>query len=364
MFEYIVDESFKAILESDYIEATKSFDSECWKSVHVLVGSVMESILIDSLLATGIIDPAKALKLDFGDALKLCRDNKIISESSGELSAVIKSYRNLIHPGRVIRVSETISAETAQVALSLLKIISDDLARTRKDKLGYTADQFLNKVAKDGNASLILPHLVKSLNAKESEKLLITKIPDRILALMSAESYEDTEIKNLKSGYGLVFEAAPDDLKSRVCNKFSHVLRNESESIVNVWSRDVFKGKYLKYADSDSKSLIIDHYIGKAKDKVKSKYFPALEGIISHCSNDQVNPFAFYSVLQYAYSGINAEREAAKSFIQIETERDLRYRNEVESELKRFLTHHKGGHQELIDRLREMLEIVEGVPPF
>jgi hypothetical protein len=57
------------------------------------------------------------------------------------LSTVIRSYRNLIHPGRALRLKETYTAEDAKVAGTLVDIILREVAAKQEQVRGLTAEQ-------------------------------------------------------------------------------------------------------------------------------------------------------------------------------------------------------------------------------
>src|SRR6185312_10967285 len=110
-FDFISDQQFKASLLADYGEMLKSLESGAWKSVHVLAGSAVEAILVDYLLTTDYqkrkgSDP---LKMDLAGAIAACKDEGVLSEKAADLSSVVRGYRNLIHPGRVIRLKEKVN---------------------------------------------------------------------------------------------------------------------------------------------------------------------------------------------------------------------------------------------------------------
>jgi len=67
-----------------------------------------------------LVSREQALKMDFGEALNVCKEKKVILSKTAALSSVVKGYRNLIHPGRLIRLNETISNTPTDANLHLL----------------------------------------------------------------------------------------------------------------------------------------------------------------------------------------------------------------------------------------------------
>jgi hypothetical protein len=62
------------------------------------------------------------------------------------MCSVIKDYRNLIHPGRLLRLGESVNEEGATVALSLARMVAKDISKKKAEKYGLTAEQLANKI--------------------------------------------------------------------------------------------------------------------------------------------------------------------------------------------------------------------------
>ena len=119
---YITDESFRQSLMSEYREMTAAAGTESWKAVLVLAGSLVEAILVDYLYGK-TADTTKReaiLKYDLGDAIRECKTAKVLDEDTEPLCTVVRKYRNLIHPGRVVRSGQEITRERGVVAMSLV----------------------------------------------------------------------------------------------------------------------------------------------------------------------------------------------------------------------------------------------------
>jgi hypothetical protein len=119
----IVDDDFRESLSGDLVELEKALERNSIKSAHVLAGSIVEAVLIDYLLSEGIVDRDGALKSDLGGAIEKCKAKNVISSKTADLSSVVRAYRNLIHPGRAVRLQERIDRDTAIVANSVVAIV-------------------------------------------------------------------------------------------------------------------------------------------------------------------------------------------------------------------------------------------------
>jgi len=157
-FDFVSDEQFRASLVSDYREIVQCMESGAWKAVHVLSGSVVEAVLVDYLVATDYKarvgkDP---LKMDLAEIVEACRNEGILSKKAADLSSVIRQYRNLIHPGRVVRLGEHTDSKTGTVAKALVDIVVDEVVASKKETYGFTAEQILGKILRDSSALSVI----------------------------------------------------------------------------------------------------------------------------------------------------------------------------------------------------------------
>ncbi len=187
-FDFIVDDRFRDSLMADHAEFRTSLSGEAWKTALVLVGSIVGALLVDHLVATDYrkrtgTDP---LKMHLGVLIAACENDKVLSAKTAALSTVVKSYRNLIHPGRSVRLGETASKSAANVAGELLQMIVEEISANRRDKWGYTADQIVKKLERDESAMSIHKHLLKDVPEFQIECLLMKVIPKRYFELDNA----------------------------------------------------------------------------------------------------------------------------------------------------------------------------------
>src|SRR5438477_9425008 len=121
-FDFITAPEFRQSLESDYSEMLECVKAHAWKSAQVMAGSIVEALLIDYLIAkgTGQGTAKDPLKMDLAEAIPVCKADKALSDRSADLSSVVRSYRNLIHPGRMVRLLEEPPNESsANIAVAL-----------------------------------------------------------------------------------------------------------------------------------------------------------------------------------------------------------------------------------------------------
>lgn len=265
-------------------------EAKAWKSVQVLAGSIVESLLIDYLSSTQNPNRPKkdALKFDLSEAISICRDEKVLSERAADLCSVVRSYRNLIHPGRMVRLNEPApNAGSATVALALIDMITDDLARILPASVGLTSEQILSKISRDANSLNILKHLLAEVSEPRRERLLLELIPSehqRALAAAAAAPFEDEEefaelAQRLESAYRIILETVSADCRKRVASEFVRVLREEDGARVMEYGKAFFRPSDLEFLNAQNAAMVREHLIGNAPSVHNRMTAKLLKGI-------------------------------------------------------------------------------------
>lgn len=281
-FDFITDEDLRASLVADYSELVIALSNGAWKATHVLAGSIIEALLVDYLLAAR--NPgAKAkdpLKMDLSTLISECRTEGILSDRTEQLSSVVRDYRNLIHPGRLLRLGETVDESTAQVAKALVDIIVKEVEAKRTETYGYTGEQVMDKIEHDPSALAILGHLLKDMRPKEFERLLTQIFPPRYFQLIAdisiysgSEEPSPTEwalrrtASSLEECFTSVYNASPDDVKAKAAQNFVRILREESEANVLAYEGACFRCSELKYLSEDDAKIVKRHILSRFEQR-------------------------------------------------------------------------------------------------
>lgn len=135
-FSFISDSGIRSIIERDFSELQRAFDSKCWKSVIILSGGAIEAILTDLLIAnankavSSSVAPRQSdiTKWSLANVIDVSTKLKLVSPGVEKLSHPIREYRNLVHPGLEIRKQIKFGAEEARIALEVLNILYRDLS--------------------------------------------------------------------------------------------------------------------------------------------------------------------------------------------------------------------------------------------
>ena len=328
-FEFIRDERFRLGLECDYAEMNAAMAAQAWKAVHVLAGSVVEAVLIDYLVeAAATCPPALTakdpLKLELAEAIDLCRTAGVLSERAAALSHVIRTYRNLIHPGRVARLSESADERSATVAVALTEIVVAEVGQSRADKLGYTADQLATKLEGDpAAASLLRHHLLPKLATPEREKLLLRVLPERYRALVEDPVADATAVGTLATAYRHAFNAAPDALKRRATVWLATVVREQPAPVVHLYEDAFFHADDLSWYTQDDAAIVVDHLLARLNSERSIVALATATDIGSALTPAQAAT-AVDAVVKEVVYGTDAALDTASREWLLETVKDLR----------------------------------------
>jgi hypothetical protein len=135
-FSFIAKAALRSIVERDFIEAQRAYIADCWKSVIILSGGIIETMLLDVLLANGHAGEAKCApqgtdvrRWSLSDLINVAIELKLVEPSVAGLAQPVREYRNLVHPGVEHRKGIRPDKLEAESGLNILRIIQRDLSR-------------------------------------------------------------------------------------------------------------------------------------------------------------------------------------------------------------------------------------------
>lgn len=288
IFDFIAQKDFRASLDADYAEVTSCLERGAWKSVLVLAGSMVETLLVDYLVSTPVSgrkakDP---LAITLSEAIAVCKSEKVLSERSADLCAVVKSYRNLIHPGRVVRMNEPRpNKDSATVAFTLVHMIADELGNARAEKVGMTAAQIVSKILKDKNSLSILPHLLGETSEAQRANMLMDLIP------LAHETANDDEFVNsdadrLAKAFSITFGVSTDATKKSVADGFVAMLKESDSSHVETYTATFYSPSFFPFLDDAGRRFVLDYLFGRVARIHTDTSLSLLDGLEEYLTPD------------------------------------------------------------------------------
>ena len=315
-FDFISGDAFRKSLESDYQELLVAINGGAWKAAHVLAGSIVEAILLDCLVAIKYDGKSEEtiLKMTLADAVNACKKEGYLSLRAADLSSVVRDYRNLIHPGKVVRTKEEVDKDSAVVAQALVAMIIKDIAAKRTKKFGYTAEQVITKLRSDDSVGSILSYLMSETLEPERCRLLIDVLPQAYYEVSNSTSLsESNEVvpvfaengpvrRNMRECFNLAFSLSSDDMKTVVAQRFVKILKEQAGEFVRTYENAFFRGYQLAYLSLEDQSLVVGH-IADQMDKLAFEPIDIvsrfLEGIGTCLTDTQQCRLFLYSLVRY-----------------------------------------------------------------
>lgn len=133
---FIASGELRESIRTDVGAAHRANNQAEWKAATVLAGAAIEALLhwrlsreAPATLAAAPRAPKRDLN-DYvlSDYINVAEDLSIISAKTATAVLLAKDYRNLIHPGRAVRLSERCSRSTSLQALGALEAVIEALS--------------------------------------------------------------------------------------------------------------------------------------------------------------------------------------------------------------------------------------------
>jgi hypothetical protein len=312
-FDFISNRDFRQSLESDYAELEIALQYGATKAVLVLAGSIVEALLADYLVAAGFKDASgkSVAELSLAQLIAGCSEKKVLSDTARDLCSVVKGYRNLIHPGRRLRLKETVDSYKAKAAEALVEIICGEMGKARSEERGPTAEQIVTKIESDSTAITILGHLLNGMSDEERVRLVLDALPQRYRELLAEADFETDMNETTRSFgicYGLAVDRCSELIGKKAAAKLASVVKNEAESVVLSFEDAFFRGGDLENMSVADRQIVKDHFLGRMK--TPSEFIiRSAGGIGPHLAKGDV--FGFYGPLIRDVA--NSTKTASKS---------------------------------------------------
>lgn len=332
-FDFINEPPFRDSLERDYSEMQNCLKNEAWKGAQVLAGSIVEALIVDHIIATKVSIPNSKdpLRLELSEAVAISRNNKSITDRTADLCSVVRSYRNLIHPGRQIRLDEPQpTQQSAQIASTLVELIIEDLANARRVIFGLTAEQIVAKLENDHNSITLLPHILKEIHKDEVERILSGVLTSRYFYLddMIANTDDEssysaivTSENRLARGFRIILNSAPDDIKQKAAARFLAILKNEGGSYSDTYAESFFSAGDIKYLPVKDQPIVKEYLFSKLPPTYDSDTAKRAQSLSIYVEPSNINVWTDPFVRAIVSDKIHPDQKQAirKSFLDSQT---------------------------------------------
>ncbi len=295
LFDFITHPELKANLASNYKELQGSVEQGNWTAAHVLAGSIIEAALMDYLLAVQHADEAKLLKWDLSDLIAAGKAEGVVTDRASYLCHVIKDYRNLIHPGRVLRLKEKVDEEGARVALSLVKMVAQDIGGKKAEVYGYTAEQLVTKLESDLGCVAYLPHILKDMKDGEKRRLVLSVLPERNYEWnsFSDEGCPASVRREVRSAFGKCFRVVRQQVnwetQTELIRQYVAILKEKPSHYRKCYEETFFRFTDVEHkADVFQIELIKQHLLNRLKEDYSPALLEVAMGVAKYVNCDDV----------------------------------------------------------------------------
>lgn len=282
IFDYITALEYRSILETDFFEMTICLNSKAWKAAMVMAGSLIEAILIEHLeWLEGPGNETRLRKYTLNEAITQCENKGEISETTAKLCSAIKDYRNLIHPGRVVRDSVPAPDQSnALIVTALVGKIAQEIAIKRSARSGLTAEQLLRKIERDSGSMAIFHHLLRQVRSQEKRRFLIDVLPS---AYTERSAYTDFDydaslLTRLSTAFRLALNDS-DEHAAAVARQFYNLILNGDSTEISLYSEAFFRAPDIKHLEIDERDTVVDYLIGSVAPNQNGDDYTRTKGI-------------------------------------------------------------------------------------
>jgi hypothetical protein len=136
---FLNDTALTASLRTDLDQANRAFENGHWKSATVMAGAVLEALLLWMLRppwSSRVGEVVKRHQISnspdnwkLSQYISVAGDTKMIDDETRKQCEQCKDFRNLIHPGREIRLKRKVTRAHALGALAAVEFVIDRLSR-------------------------------------------------------------------------------------------------------------------------------------------------------------------------------------------------------------------------------------------
>ncbi|MBL8208574.1 MAG: hypothetical protein JNM09_30365 [Blastocatellia bacterium] len=366
-FDFITQKELRAALEDDYKEITACIAAGSWKAVHVLAGSVIEALLVDQLITSDYQkrtthDP---LKMALAELITACKKEKVISQKTAELCNVVKHYRNLIHPGRTLRLKEKVNEPGAKIAHALVEIVVKEISTVRRKIFGYTAEQIISKIERDISAVAILRHIIAGVGQVELERLLLEVLPKKYLDTAFLGHFQDNEplLQALETCFRSIFTTVSDEVKATVAKRFVTIVKEEDGFNVRSYGDGLFRAADLRYLSDEDALIIKEHLLSRLKEEITVTQIKMLNELGRYLTVQDINKF----IDPLVRAAVTEEPHTLTNEIKIFIDKEFSWmpssvQQKTESRLNEWVHHFERGNRPASAQI--LRELIEGLIPF
>lgn len=179
----IRDRGIRKLLISNFRELQLASRNHMNTATLILAGGIVEGVLIDYLQAIGYTATGKRSEpneMSLEDVIAVGAEKGALTPETQNLCKVLQGYRNLVHPGRVVREDQWPTASRAELSAVAVERVLADVQERVRTLPQWAADVLADSADVPFVAEAALARQAGQLPAAEAERLLLEIVPDRL----------------------------------------------------------------------------------------------------------------------------------------------------------------------------------------
>ena len=261
-FEFVTDDALRESLERDYAEVQAALSVRAWKATIVLAGSITEAVLVDHLIANkyqerSAKDPRE---LNFQALITAAEAEMVLTSQTAHAAHAIRLYRNLVHPGRELRLAEVVDEDAARTAKTLLDRVLREVSKRSAELRGYTAKAFLRKLESDPMNNSVHNDLLRSMKKDELGRLLLL-LPDQYFELVGTDKSRSGLLPALRACFFRAQRLADPWAREALGARHARILREANEAKIRMYEDNFFDAWLLNEYRAEDALLVVDHIL-------------------------------------------------------------------------------------------------------
>lgn len=326
-FDFVSDTSLRELLERDYAELASCVNSKAEKSVLLLSGSIIESVLSEYFLLFKPFgwNERNLINASLNDLIDLATSENLINEKEKKLLSVVKDYRNLLHLNRDVRMNEKYDSDTSKIAFSVTDIIINSIKDKYLLAYGLSAKDVFNKLRNDRNFHSVYNKVILKLNQSARLDLLKMLVDYEVwqksswYCFHSNGTYKENEASQLQSVKKFVLELKPlipkEDIYFYLRKMVDDIETGENLKAFTLFNLFHEELGILSYDEQDLVVLYMLSFMGSTLENIKTIIAERTFSTIGHFIKSSKSVAAYLKFIDYFMSNFNSKT--------IENEMDL-----------------------------------------
>jgi len=291
-FRTVRDSTLRRDLGSDYEELQKALKAYLHKSALVLAGGIVEAVLINYLRVIGYRHGPKKTdpdRMSLEDLISACRSEGALSQETAALCTVMRGYRNLVHPGRILREGESPDHARAEVAAKAVERVLEDVHNRIRKRPEWAAERVLEEFDWPPPLKRTVEKKIGQLPEADLIRLLVDVLPNR--AAEASCNDDEVTLDGCDKCFWAAFKLASPEARTKAAAATLGVIEATAPYNSSGLIGALFSAELLPYLDCVNRDVLISYVVDELDGRVRNGHWMRVAGLGSFLSESDVPAF-------------------------------------------------------------------------